>query len=132
MKCELYSFLHSLLLSLVVADLFALSLFPSPSKVTSAVKIVYSTCSIHAEEDELVVLAALESAEAKTGGWKLAGREEVLPTWERRGTKEVMGKKGELWLIGSICSRLWLTCSEPFISASITLRGSASLRARDG
>ncbi|KAL7417212.1 S-adenosyl-L-methionine-dependent methyltransferase [Mrakia frigida] len=75
---------------------FQLSMIKHAMKFTSAVKIVYSTCSIHAEEDELVVLAALESAEAKTGGWKLAGREEVLPTWERRGTKEVMGKKASL------------------------------------
>lgn len=98
MKCEYLLSPTASSLGLRLADLVSLPLFSLP-KVTSAVKIVYSTCSIHAEEDELVVLAALESAEAKTGGWKLAGREEVLPSWERRGTKEVMRKKGEFFVV---------------------------------
>lgn len=44
---------------------------------------MYSTCSIHAEEDERVVARALANTE-----WKLAPRSSVLPTWERRGRPE--------------------------------------------
>lgn len=65
-------------------------------KYTSAQKIVYSTCSVHPEEDELVVLAALDSSECKSGGWTLAERKDVLPSWERRGRKEVMGQRAHL------------------------------------
>lgn len=48
-------------------------------------KIVYSTCSIHPEENEQVVAAALRSTEAIAGGFGLAPRSAVLPEWPRRG-----------------------------------------------
>ncbi|KAF8969257.1 S-adenosyl-L-methionine-dependent methyltransferase [Flammula alnicola] len=48
-------------------------------------KIVYSTCSIHATENERVVGNALDSEEAKSGSFRLAPQNEVLPTWPRRG-----------------------------------------------
>lgn len=51
--------------------------------------MVYSTCSIHAEEDERVVAAALKAGK---GAWRLAPRSSVLPTWERRGLPEELGK----------------------------------------
>ncbi|KAJ3567885.1 hypothetical protein NP233_g6070 [Leucocoprinus birnbaumii] len=53
-------------------------------------KIVYSTCSIHAIENEHVVSAALESEEATAGGFVLAPRQKVLPKWERRGYQKDM------------------------------------------
>ncbi|KAG6850690.1 hypothetical protein H0H93_009848 [Arthromyces matolae] len=53
-------------------------------------KIVYSTCSIHAIENEHVVLEILVSEEAKTGGFSLASPEDVLPQWPRRGLPEEM------------------------------------------
>lgn len=80
----------------VSSALPAVLTFLSPPTVTSAQKIVYSTCSVHPEEDELVVLAALDSAECKAGGWALAERADVLPSWPRRGRKEVMGKRAHL------------------------------------
>jgi 16S rRNA C967 or C1407 C5-methylase (RsmB/RsmF family) len=46
---------------------------------------VYSTCSIHAIENEHVVQAALDSKEVKGGYFTLAPQNEVLPTWQRRG-----------------------------------------------
>lgn len=54
-------------------------------------RFTYSTCSIHEEENEGVVLAVLESEEAQQGGWVLAPRSEVLPTWPERGHVEAMG-----------------------------------------
>ena len=50
-------------------------------------KVVYSTCSIHAQENEHVVAAAMDG----TTGWRVLRREEQglgLRTWERRGVKE--------------------------------------------
>lgn len=59
--------------------------------VKSVKRVVYSTCSIHAEEDEHVIMKALASKEAKARGWTLAPRSEVLPAWERRGRPSEMG-----------------------------------------
>ncbi|KAH9983082.1 S-adenosyl-L-methionine-dependent methyltransferase [Russula compacta] len=53
-------------------------------------KIVYSTCSIHPEENEQVVYAALRSAEAIAGGFRLAPRAAVLPAWSRRGQPGIL------------------------------------------
>lgn len=60
--------------------------------VPSVQKIVYSTCSVHATENEHVVRNALQSDEAKSRCFKLAPRSDVLPTWSRRGQAEEMGK----------------------------------------
>jgi len=60
--------------------------------VPSARKIVYSTCSIHAIENEHVISSALESEEAAVAGFVLASRQEVLPTWQRRGYCNEMRK----------------------------------------
>lgn len=48
----------------------------------SVVKIVYSTCSTHPEENEDVVRDALT---ASSGRFELVPRSEALPTWSRRG-----------------------------------------------
>jgi 25S rRNA (cytosine2278-C5)-methyltransferase len=53
--------------------------------VPSLQRLVYSTCSIHAAENELVVQRALESEEATQGKFVLASRLSVVPTWNRRG-----------------------------------------------
>ncbi|KAH9966239.1 S-adenosyl-L-methionine-dependent methyltransferase [Lactifluus volemus] len=64
---------------------FQLQMLRHAMKYPAVVKIVYSTCSVHPEENEQVVYAALQSAEAAAGGFKLAPRAEVLPEWSRRG-----------------------------------------------
>ncbi|CCH59517.1 hypothetical protein TBLA_0B06960 [Henningerozyma blattae CBS 6284] len=51
----------------------------------SAKKIVYSTCSIHAEENERVVIDLLLDKKVKEWGWKVTPRSLSIPTWERRG-----------------------------------------------
>lgn len=65
--------------------------FPVPG----VVKIVYSTCSIHAVENEEVVCHALSSDEASGADFVLASRDEVLPNWKRRGMPEKMTKGGQ-------------------------------------
>lgn len=73
---------------------------------------MYSTCSIHSAENEEVVLQALASNEAKAGNFRLARREDVLPTWPRRGLPEKMGNGGSYhyW----VCARLYV-CTQPII-----------------
>lgn len=56
-------------------------------------KILYSTCSVHAEENEHVVREALASVEAK-GVFKLAPRSMVLSEWSRRGISKELGSAG--------------------------------------
>lgn len=46
--------------------------------------VVYSTCSVHPLENEVVVAAALRTEEAKTGSWRLAAPN-TLTHWPCRG-----------------------------------------------
>ncbi|ODQ81678.1 hypothetical protein BABINDRAFT_165209 [Babjeviella inositovora NRRL Y-12698] len=48
-------------------------------------KVIYSTCSIHAEENEQVVVDLLADEDISSAGWRVASRENVIPTWHRRG-----------------------------------------------
>ncbi|THX77508.1 S-adenosyl-L-methionine-dependent methyltransferase [Aureobasidium pullulans] len=57
----------------------------------AATKVTYSTCSIHAEENENVVVRALSSKIARERGWKIMRREdqvEGMKKWSRRGDPE--------------------------------------------
>lgn len=58
-------------------------------------RIVYSTCSIHAAENEHVVRDALQSEECLSGRFDLASPGDVLPAWKRRGIPEEMNNPGE-------------------------------------
>ncbi|KAL8643420.1 MAG: hypothetical protein Q9226_008389 [Calogaya cf. arnoldii] len=75
---------------------FQLRLLLHAFRFPNARRISYSTCSIHAEENELVVLAALQSHEAKQYGWQLLGRDEQIKgmkSWPIRGDMEAcLGK----------------------------------------
>ncbi|KAK6332181.1 hypothetical protein TWF718_002713 [Orbilia javanica] len=60
----------------------------------NAKRITYSTCSIHAEENEHVVARVLNSEIAKERGWGVQSREDnPLSTWHRRG---LVGELSEL------------------------------------
>jgi 25S rRNA (cytosine2278-C5)-methyltransferase len=66
------------------------------NKVPSVKRIVYSTCSVHATENELVVQDAVRSDLACELGFKLANRNEMIPSWQRRGLPEHLGLEGGL------------------------------------
>ncbi|QLQ77980.1 hypothetical protein HG537_0A02270 [Torulaspora globosa] len=51
-------------------------------------KIVYSTCSVHAEENERVVIDLLLDKKVQQWGWRVAPKDKVIPTWPRRGIVE--------------------------------------------
>ncbi|EIW84228.1 williams-Beuren syndrome critical region protein 20 copy A [Coniophora puteana RWD-64-598 SS2] len=74
---------------------FQLLMIKHAMKFPAAQKIVYSTCSIHAEENERVVQHALSSEEAKVAGFTLAPSTSVLPSWNRRGLPEEMGNPSQ-------------------------------------
>ncbi|KAI9783054.1 MAG: hypothetical protein M1839_004223 [Geoglossum umbratile] len=67
---------------------FQLKLLLHAFRFRAARKVVYSTCSIHAEENEHVVARALNSDMAKRMGWRVLRREEQvagLREWAIRG-----------------------------------------------
>ncbi|KAL9583162.1 MAG: hypothetical protein Q9212_002867 [Teloschistes hypoglaucus] len=71
---------------------FQLRLLLHSFRFPNARKISYSTCSIHAQENEHVVIAALKSEEAKEHGWRLLRRDEQvegMKSWHRRGDIKV-------------------------------------------
>ncbi|KAK9453407.1 S-adenosyl-L-methionine-dependent methyltransferase [Dipodascopsis uninucleata] len=61
---------------------YALTSFPN------AARVVYSTCSIHAEENEDVVRALLEDPEVSELGWRVLPRVNCISNWHRRGLEE--------------------------------------------
>lgn len=60
---------------------------------------MYSTCSVHAIENEGVVKNALLSDESRDGRFCLAPQNEVLPSWPRRGQTSELDSLGEVIVI---------------------------------
>lgn len=54
----------------------------------NARKLVYSTCSIHPQENERVVIDLLNDEAVKKQGWRLSKRKDVIENWPRRGFVE--------------------------------------------
>lgn len=70
---------------------FQLKIILHAFKFPAATKVTYSTCSIHAEENENVVVKALASDIAKERGWRILPRKqqvEGMRKWQRRGNAE--------------------------------------------
>ncbi|KAM0342227.1 hypothetical protein ACHAPU_009632 [Fusarium lateritium] len=70
---------------------FQLVLLLHAFRFPSATKITYSTCSIHTQENERVVMRALESDIAKEKGWRILSRKDQVSgmrEWPVRGLPE--------------------------------------------
>ncbi|CAL1716825.1 unnamed protein product [Somion occarium] len=74
---------------------FQLMMIKHAMKFPSVKRIVYSTCSIHAAENEHVVRDALQSEECLSGRFDLASPGDVLPAWKRRGIPEEMNNPAD-------------------------------------
>ena len=62
-------------------------------RFSSVHKVVYSTCSVHAEENEFVILRALYDHGLTDQGWVIQPRNEQVPgmrEWNRRGDLEAI------------------------------------------
>lgn len=86
---------------LAALSTFQLKLLLHAFEFPKARKITYSTCSVHAEENEIVVLKALDSPTAKRRRWRVLRRDEQIcgmKSWEIRGDlqacKEAMEGEG--------------------------------------
>ena len=67
---------------------FQLKLLLHAFRFPRAKKVIYSTCSIHAEENEHVVIRALNSPLALQSGWRILRRDEQvsgMKAWDVRG-----------------------------------------------
>lgn len=80
--------LEQLIARLTALSTFQLKLLLHAFQFPKARKVTYSTCSIYAEENEHVVLKALESSIATDRGWRILRRIEQVPgmkAWNVRG-----------------------------------------------
>lgn len=78
---------------------FQLTLLLHAFEFPAARRVSYSTCSVHVEENEGVVVAALASDVAKSRGWRVLRREEQvggMREWPVRGEVEGCGGDGEV------------------------------------
>ncbi|KAI8991385.1 S-adenosyl-L-methionine-dependent methyltransferase [Mycotypha africana] len=71
---------------------FQISIIEHAMKFPNAKRIVYSTCSIHTEENEHVVNTILKN----NPNFELAPYDSILPTWSRRGLVEEFGGNQDL------------------------------------
>lgn len=73
---------------LIALSDFQLRIIEHAMAFGSAKRITYSTCSIHGEENEGVVVRALQSDAARVAGWRVMKRDEQvdgMKRWHRRG-----------------------------------------------
>ncbi|RYP24845.1 hypothetical protein DL767_008537 [Monosporascus sp. MG133] len=78
---------------------FQLKLLLHALEFPAARKITYSTCSVHAEENEHVVLRALQSDVGRRRGWRILKRDEQvrgLREWPVRGTVDASNGDSEV------------------------------------
>lgn len=78
---------------------FQLTLLLHAFTFPAARKVTYSTCSVHAEENEQVVLKALQSEIAVKRGWRIMKRDQQvrgMREWPVRGSLEASGGDEEV------------------------------------
>ncbi|KAI0437671.1 S-adenosyl-L-methionine-dependent methyltransferase [Xylaria telfairii] len=78
---------------------FQLTLLLHALAFPAARKVTYSTCSVHAEENEQVVLKALQSEVAMKRGWRIMRRDQQVGgmcEWPVRGSLEASGGDDEI------------------------------------
>ncbi|KAI0118612.1 S-adenosyl-L-methionine-dependent methyltransferase [Nemania sp. FL0031] len=78
---------------------FQLTLLLHAFTFPAARKVTYSTCSVHAEENEQVVLKALQSDVAVERGWRIMRRDQQvrgMREWPVRGSLEASGGDEEI------------------------------------
>lgn len=78
---------------------FQLTLLLHAFTFPAARKVTYSTCSIHAEENEQVVMKALQSEIAIDRGWRIMKRDQQvrgMRKWPVRGSFEASGGDEEI------------------------------------
>lgn len=95
----------------------------------SACVVTYSTCSIHATENEAVVLRALNSAIARRQGWRLLRRDEQpdgLRIWPHRG--DDLSGEGNQESIKEVWKAMKVEEKESFKEACIRCRPGDSER----
>ncbi|PHH79743.1 hypothetical protein CDD82_2200 [Ophiocordyceps australis] len=77
---------------------FQLTLLLHAFGFPAATKVAYSTCSIHSQENEQVVMAALKSDVARQRGWRVLARKDQvggMSAWPVRGLQEACDGDGE-------------------------------------
>ncbi|WPJ62989.1 hypothetical protein SMAC4_06719 [Sordaria macrospora] len=82
---------------------FQLVLLQHAMSFPAAKRITYSTCSIHAGENEHVVLRALASDVARRRGWKILKREEQVDGMKRW---DVRGEAGEAMAVEGVTEKM--------------------------
>ncbi|KAK7562476.1 S-adenosyl-L-methionine-dependent methyltransferase, partial [Phyllosticta citricarpa] len=73
---------------------FQLKIVTHAMAFARARRITYSTCSVHAAENEHVALRALGSDVARRRGWRVLRRDEQVDGMRRWGVRGVMGEQG--------------------------------------
>ena len=79
---------------------FQISALLHSFKFPACRRVVYSTCSVHEEENEDVVRAVLSELKVSDSGWALS---RALPDWPRRGNRS---DSHGLFDIGDMCVRV--------------------------
>lgn len=77
-------------------------------------RVVYSTCSIHAQENEVVVRNLLDDDKVQKLGWTVMERRDVIPSWPRRGLKQYFDGLEKSFDIAEGCIR-----AEPNVDGGI-------------